>query len=68
MIGAYLAEYLATGQGLGYLMLTANFGSDYDQMWAAVVIITFGAVLLYQVISATEQVVLARYSADPNAR
>lgn len=68
VIGAYLAEYLATGQGLGYLMLTANFASDYDQMWSAVAIITFGAVLLYQVIAAIEQVVLTRYAADPNAR
>ena len=68
VIGAYLAEYLATGQGLGYLMLTANFASDYDQMWAAVAIITFGAVLLYQIISAIEQVVLTRFAADPNAR
>lgn len=68
VIGAYLAEYLATGQGLGYLMLTANFASDYDQMWAAVAIITFGAVLLYQMIAAVEQVVLTRFAADPNAR
>lgn len=68
VIGAYLAEYLATGQGLGYLMLTANFASDYDQMWSAVAIITFGAVLLYQVIAAIEQVVLTRFAADPNAR
>lgn len=68
VIGAYLAEYLATGQGLGYLMLTANFASDYDQMWSAVAIITFGAVLLYQVIAAVEQVVLTRFAADPNAR
>lgn len=68
VIGAYLAEYLATGQGLGYLMLTANFASDYDQMWSAVAIITFGAVLLYQVIAAVEQVVLTRFAAEPNAR
>lgn len=68
VIGAYLAEYLATGQGLGYLMLTANFASDYDQMWSAVAIITFGAVLLYQVIAAVEQVVLTHFAADPNAR
>ncbi len=68
VIGAYLAEYLATGQGLGYLMLTANFNSDYDQMWSAVAIITFGAVLLYQVIAAIEQVMLTRFAADPNAR
>jgi len=68
VIGAYLAEYLATGKGLGYLMLQANFASDYDQMWAAVAIITFGAVLLYQVIAAVEQVVLTRFAADPNAR
>lgn len=65
LVGAYLAEYLSTGKGLGYLMLTASFGSDYDQMWAAVAIITFGAVILYQVISAIEQVVLARFAAEP---
>ena len=68
VVGAYLAEYLATGKGLGYLMLTAGNSYDFDMMWAAIAIMTFGAVVLYQVISAIEQVVLTRFAADPDAR
>ena len=60
-VGALLAENLATGGGLGYLMLQSQFSSRYDLMWTAVAIATFGAVLLYAGISALEQLVLGRF-------
>ena len=65
LVGALLAEWLVTGQGLGYLMLTSQFGSDYDTMWTAAAITTFTAVLLYGLVSSVEQVVLTRFSDDP---
>jgi ABC-type nitrate/sulfonate/bicarbonate transport system permease component len=63
-VGALLAEWLATGKGLGYLMLTAGTTYDYDQVWAGVALVTVFSVVLYGIISACEQVVLARYAPD----
>jgi ABC-type nitrate/sulfonate/bicarbonate transport system permease component len=62
LVGALLAEWLATGQGLGYVMLTSIPKAQYAQMWAAVVIITVASVLLYSLISGIETYVLARYA------
>lgn len=68
LVGALLAEWLVTGKGLGYLMLTSQFASNYDLMWTAAAITTFTAVVLYGVISSIEQVVLNRYSDLPSHR
>ena len=68
VVGACLAEYLATGKGLGYLQLTSANSYEFDMMWTSIACMTFGAVVLYQVISAFEQVVLTRFAADPDAR
>lgn len=44
------------GSGLGSLMVLST--------WAAVVVVTVASVLLAAVVSAVEQVVLARYAPD----
>jgi ABC-type nitrate/sulfonate/bicarbonate transport system permease component len=62
LIGALLAEWLATGQGLGYLMLQSMTMFEIDQLWSAVAIVTFASVVLYGIISSIENVVLARYA------
>ncbi len=62
LTGALLAEWLATGQGAGYLMLTSSNQGDYNMMWASVVLVVVAAVLLYSVISGVETLVLARYA------
>ncbi len=64
LIGALLAEWLATGKGLGYLMLQAMSMFEIDQVWSAVAIITVASVVLYGIISSVENVVLARYAPD----
>lgn len=64
LIGALLAEWLATGQGLGYLMLQSMSMFEIDQLWSSVAIITFASVVLYGIISSVENVVLARYAPD----
>jgi ABC-type nitrate/sulfonate/bicarbonate transport system permease component len=38
--GALLAEWLATGQGLGYDMILSMTTARYDMLWAEVVIVT----------------------------
>ena len=62
LIGALLAEWLATDQGLGGLMLHAGPTSNYDQLWACAALITAFSVILYGIISAIETAVLARYA------
>ena len=63
IIGALLAEWLATGKGLGYYMLKAQSLFDYTGIWAAVAVLTFTALLLYAVVGLIETPVLARF--DP---
>jgi ABC-type nitrate/sulfonate/bicarbonate transport system permease component len=64
IIGALLAEWLATGKGSGNEMLTVVNTSDYGELWAAVVLVTLVSVILYSIVSACENLVLARYAPD----
>jgi ABC-type nitrate/sulfonate/bicarbonate transport system permease component len=68
VIGALLAEWLATGKGSGNEMLTVVNTFDYGELWAAVVLVTFVSVVLYSVVSAVEAAVLARYAPDTAGR
>lgn len=62
LIGALLAEWLATGQGLGYMMLRSMTMFEIDQLWSCVAIVTVASVVLYGVISSIENVVLSCYA------
>ena len=68
LIGALLAEWLATGKGLGYLMLQSVTTFELDRMWSAVTLVTVASIILYSVISAVEQLALSRYSPDSTGR
>jgi ABC-type nitrate/sulfonate/bicarbonate transport system permease component len=61
LLGAVLAEWLATGKGLGALMLNSTTTSRYDTLWAAVVVFTVASIAVYGVISVIETAVLARF-------
>jgi ABC-type nitrate/sulfonate/bicarbonate transport system permease component len=63
LVGALLAEWLATGGGLGYSIIQAGALSDYNGLWARVAVITICSVLLYRLIGAVERVVLVRFAA-----
>jgi len=63
LLGAVLAEWLATGKGLGALMVTSSSTSQYDMLWAAVVVITVVSVLIYNTVTTIEVPVLARFGA-----
>jgi ABC-type nitrate/sulfonate/bicarbonate transport system permease component len=67
LIGALLAEWLATGQGLGYMMLQSMTMFQIDQLWSCVAIVTAASVILYGIISSIENVVLARYAPGRSA-
>jgi ABC-type nitrate/sulfonate/bicarbonate transport system permease component len=62
LIGALLAEWLATGQGLGYRILQVGALSDYNGLWSRVALVTLYSVILYKAIGAAEKLVLARFA------
>jgi ABC-type nitrate/sulfonate/bicarbonate transport system permease component len=68
VIGAMLAEWLATGKGMGYGMLQDANAFNYVDIWASVALLTGVSVLLYNLIAVAESAVLARFSLrDPSA-
>jgi ABC-type nitrate/sulfonate/bicarbonate transport system permease component len=68
LVGALLAEWLATGKGLGYLMLAAVTTFELDRMWTGVTVVTVASILLYTLISVVEQLTLARYAPERQSR
>jgi ABC-type nitrate/sulfonate/bicarbonate transport system permease component len=62
LIGAMLAEWLATGRGLGEVMIEAPNTFDYDSLWASVAAMTAVSVLAYNLIAAVEGVVVPRFT------
>lgn len=66
LVGAVLAEFLVTAKGLGYLLETSMASSVYNQLWAAVVLVTMYSIILYSLIAAIERVVLSRFGAVAN--
>ena len=61
LVGAMLAEWLATGKGIGYLMLSDTQNFDYDQLWSSVTVLTGVSVALYYTVGTLEAFVLARF-------
>lgn len=57
--GATLAEWLATGKGLGSLLVVSFSGSDFNTLWAGAVLIVAVSVALYGAVSVLEGVVLS---------
>jgi ABC-type nitrate/sulfonate/bicarbonate transport system permease component len=63
LIGALLAEWLATGDGLGYTLLRASSLFDYNGLWARVVLVTVYSILLYKLVGVIERLVMDRFGA-----
>ncbi|AWB89706.1 ABC transporter permease [Salinibacterium hongtaonis] len=61
--GALLAEWLATGQGLGYSITTAVAQVKNFEVWSSVVAVTLASVVLYALAQLVENIVLARMGA-----
>jgi ABC-type nitrate/sulfonate/bicarbonate transport system permease component len=60
MIGALMAEWLATGRGSGATMIKAVGGFRYIEMWASVVVVTGASIVIYAVVGIVESLVVAR--------
>jgi ABC-type nitrate/sulfonate/bicarbonate transport system permease component len=66
--GATLAEWLATGNGLGSLLVVAYSGSRFGTLWAGAVLVVVVSVGLYALIGAVERPVLRRYTPQYSTR
>ncbi|WP_181311516.1 ABC transporter permease [Nocardioides campestrisoli] len=62
--GALLAEWLATGEGIGYAIVSAAARSQINQVWSLVVVITLASLVLYLLAQLVESVVLARFGQE----
>jgi ABC-type nitrate/sulfonate/bicarbonate transport system permease component len=60
LTGALLAEWLATGRGIGYEIISSVSRARYDAVWAAVVAVTLSSLVLYGVVSVIESAVMRR--------
>lgn len=47
LLGALLSEWMSSGTGLGYLLLTSTTTSDYLSLWSGAVAMTVVAVAIY---------------------
>lgn len=59
--GALLAEWLATGEGIGHAVVSAVSRSQNTRVWALVVVITLVSLALYMVAQLVENLVLRHY-------
>ncbi|WP_116997821.1 ABC transporter permease [Desertimonas flava] len=60
--GALVAEWLATGTGLGRVMTTAGARLDYDSIWAAAVAVTALSAIGYSAVHSIERLTLTRFA------
>lgn len=61
--GALLAEWLATGKGLGSVMLRASASSKFNVVWSGSVLIVIVSIAAYGLVGAVESVVARRIGA-----
>ncbi|TXN28911.1 ABC transporter permease [Lacisediminihabitans profunda] len=62
ILGAVLAEYLATATGLGHLIALSSANSDFSTLWAAVTVTTVLSVVFYALLSRLESAAVRRLS------
>lgn len=60
LTGALLAEWLATGDGLGSTIQTAYSQVQFSLVWSAVVVVTAVSLVLYNAVQVVESIVLSR--------
>ena len=67
LIGALVAEWLATGQGTGGVILKDIGAFGYDNLWASIVCLTAFSIVLYTLVGLVETFVLARFGPAPTS-
>jgi ABC-type nitrate/sulfonate/bicarbonate transport system permease component len=60
--GATLAEWLATGQGLGSMLVRDYAASRFGALWSETVVVVGVAVILYTLVSVLERPIVERFA------
>lgn len=66
VFAATLAEWLASGDGLGHAIMFARATYSYTELWSAAVILTAVSILAYSVIALIERIVLSVFAPAHN--
>ncbi|BDZ60382.1 riboflavin transport system permease protein RibX [Demequina sediminis] len=66
--GALLAQWLATGRGIGGAIGGYVSSAQFSDVWAAVVVVTLVSLVLYNLVLIVENTVLARMGMHPEKR
>lgn len=64
LVGALLSEWLATGNGLGDVMIKGQASFDYTSVWAATAITTVAGMALFGIASLVESAILRRWAPE----
>jgi sulfonate transport system permease protein len=67
LLGVMIAEWLATGTGLGNLLNQSRGYMDYGMIWTVAVVSVLISVLFYQIVIVIERRVLQRRGMQPAA-
>ena len=59
--GATLAEWLATGKGLGSMLVISYSASNFNVLWSGAVLLIAVSIALYGLVGVLEDVTLARF-------
>jgi ABC-type nitrate/sulfonate/bicarbonate transport system permease component len=62
LLGVILAEYLATGRGLGGMLATARGTLDYGMLWSVAIVVAILSVMAYNGVAAAERATLRRWA------
>ncbi|MCU1526945.1 MAG: transporter permease subunit [Frondihabitans sp.] len=62
VLAATLTEWLATGDGLGNIIVVSRSYSNYTELWAAAAVLTAVSLLFYGLVSVVERRVLGRFA------
>jgi sulfonate transport system permease protein len=63
VLAATVAEWLATGDGLGHVIVTAQTRAMFVELWAAAALLTLVSLVFYAIVGAIERRVLGRFAA-----
>ncbi len=64
VLSATVAEWLATGTGIGNLMALTNSTSNYNMLWSAVTVLTLLSVACYWLVGLLERRILSRFAPE----
>jgi len=62
LLGVMIAEWLATGKGLGYLLVNARFLLQFDVVWATAVVATAFALVAYASMALLENASMRKFA------